>query len=273
MPLSGAIVWPGVAVGDLSPSSKTPSLVGCLTVAFSPMMRRWKYWQSRPTLGEPHWPLLMYRSPPPCSLLPSELHPWLWCSSGGSWRPDGAWWLKLPPSLLVLQNRRWQGSGQRGGSWRCGQQFAIRCCEPRSPYSTPLPGPALLARCHTSKQASPPWCDMVHPYHPWVWPSSSPVQSDPSRSPNSWQGSHSSATCPHCRSISTPSFITFIPAVGRLFLGHQQDHIILFSPFTPLHLTRSPGVISPSANQQQQHATLTLILYFQEDQESLEATH
>ena len=25
----------------------------------------------------------------------------------------------------------------------------------------------------------------------------------PSRSPNSWQGSHSSATCPHCRLIST----------------------------------------------------------------------
>ena len=44
-----------VALRDLSHSSTTPSPMGCLTVAFShqTMLRR-KFWQSRPTLGEPH---------------------------------------------------------------------------------------------------------------------------------------------------------------------------------------------------------------------------
>ena len=54
MPLSGVIARPGVAMGDLSPSFTTPSPRGCLTVAFSPMMTRRKFWHSRPTLGEPH---------------------------------------------------------------------------------------------------------------------------------------------------------------------------------------------------------------------------
>ena len=44
------------------------------------------------------------------------------------------------------------------------------------------------------------------------------------------------------------SFITFIPAVGSLLPGHQRDHIILISPFTPLHLTCGLGVISPLRN-------------------------
>ena len=46
------------------------------------------------------------------------------------------------------------------------------------------------------------------------------------------------------------SFRTFIPAVDSLLPGPQRDHIIHISSFTPLHLTRGPGVTSPSANQQ-----------------------
>ena len=36
----------------------------------------------------------------------------------------------------------------------------------------------------------------------------------------------------------------FIPEVGRLLSGLQRGHIILISPFTPLHFTRGPRVIS-----------------------------
>ena len=41
------------------------------------------------------------------------------------------------------------------------------------------------------------------------------------------------------------SFITLIPAAGRLLPGYQWDSIILNSCFTPLHLICGPGVISP----------------------------
>ena len=60
--LSGAIARPGVAVVDLSPSSTTPSAIGCLTVASSPMMTRRKFWQSRSTSGKPYWPSSMFTS-------------------------------------------------------------------------------------------------------------------------------------------------------------------------------------------------------------------
>ena len=86
----------------------------------------------------------------------------------------------IPPSSPELEmiGQRPEGRLTMGG----GQQFATRCCEPRSPYPTPLFGPALLARCDPSQRASPPRCDMVHPHHPWVWPSPHnhiPLQSRP----------------------------------------------------------------------------------------------
>ena len=68
---------------------------------------------------------------PPGGVLPTELLPWFWISPGGPWRLDGAWWLQCPPSLLVLQDRRWQGSGHRGGAWWGGQQFAACSSKPK----------------------------------------------------------------------------------------------------------------------------------------------
>ena len=84
------------------------------------------------------------------------------------------------------------------------------------------------------------------PTDPKVW-SPRICERHPSRSLNSWQGFHSSAICPHCRSILNPllSFIAFISAVSHLLFDLQRDHIILISPFTPLHFIRGPGLISP----------------------------
>ena len=88
------------------------------------------------------------------------------------------------------------------------------------------------------------------PLIPRTWPRAI-CGRHPSRSLSSWQGSHSSATCPHCRSTSTP------------FLHNLYSRCRLPPPWPPagphhLHLTLHPHLISPvvwvsspsSANQQ-----------------------
>ena len=125
----------------------------------------------------------------------------------------------------------------------------------------------LLPRsyCGSSRSFSPTVTPQAGPMTPPVpiaapptirWPTSSAVPlipriwprgicgRHPSRSPNSWQGSNSSATCPHCRSISTP------------FLHNLLSRFWPPSPWSQAgphhpHLTRCPGVISPYSNQQQ----------------------
>ena len=87
------------------------------------------------------------------------------------------------------------------------------------------------------------------PLIPLIWPRRI-CGRHPFRSLNSWQDYHSSAVRGGqflADWFWVLFFITFIPAVGRLLPGQQRDHIFIL-PFTPLHLTRDPGVISPSAN-------------------------
>ena len=73
-----------------------------------------------------------------------------------------------------------------------------------------------------------------------------------SRSPSSWQGSHSSAICPHCRSIS----IRFFHNLHSCFLtGLQRDHIILISPVVR---GSSPPPLANNNHQSQQPFTFVL---------------
>ena len=82
------------------------------------------------------------------------------------------------------------------------------------------------------------------PLIPWIWPRGICGQ-HPSRSPNSWQGSHSLATYSHCRSTLTPSLHNphsrCWPPPPWPPVGPHHPRLTL----TPLHLTRGLGVISP----------------------------
>ena len=215
MPMSGAIARPGVAVRDLSPSSNTPSPIGCLTVASSPTMTRRKFWQSRPKSGEPHWPSSMFTSP--CVLLPSEL-----------WLPPSP----IDPAEQLLP-RSYRSALSQLRSGHCSRLQAYRhsvgwaddptCPDCRSTYHTvahlfscpthptdPAPGDMWTAPLQVAQfLAGLPQFYRLAPIAGWLW---------------------------------LLPFITLIPAVDRLLPDHQQDHIILTSP--PLHLTRGPGVIS-----------------------------
>ena len=91
-----------------------------------------------------------------------------------------------------------------------------------SSYAGPMTPPVPIA---TSPTIWWPTSSVV-PLIPRIWPWGI-CGWHPSRSPNSWQGSHSSATCRHCRSILTP-FLHNLHS--SLLPGHQQDHIILISP-------------------------------------------
>ena len=107
------------AVMDLSPSSTTLSPTRCLMMTYFLTM----------TSGSPccwEWPrgtALTFDNVCPLGVaLPPELRPRLWRSPGRPRRSDGALWLQRPSSLLVLQDERWQCSGQRGSAWKGDQQ-------------------------------------------------------------------------------------------------------------------------------------------------------
>ena len=53
-----------------------------------------------------------------------------------------------PLSPPAPRNYAPDSKAQRGGSRHGSQQFATCCCKPRFPYSTPLPGTALLTGYH-----------------------------------------------------------------------------------------------------------------------------
>ena len=97
------------------------------------------------------------------------------------------------------------------------------------------------------------------PLIPQTWPQGICGWHPPSRSLNSWQGSHSLTTCPHCRSISTPLL---------------HSHCWPSPPWPPAephhtNLTLYPHLISPvvrgssppSANHQQKQPELCLGMY------------
>ena len=58
-----------------------------------------------------------------------------------------------PPPILVLQDRRWQGSGQMRSAWWSSQQFSV--AHPHPPH----PGPALFTLHDHCQWSSPPWRD------------------------------------------------------------------------------------------------------------------
>ena len=72
----------------------------------------------------------------------------------------------------------------------------------------------------------------------------------PSRSPNSWQGFLSLATCPHCRLTSTrslhnPHSNCWLPPPWPPAGQHHPHLTPIHLSLTPLLLTRDLGVISP----------------------------
>ena len=88
---------------------------------------------------------------------------------------------------------------------------------------------------------------------PWIWPRGI-CGRHPSMSSISWQGSHSSATCPRCRSILIPflhnlHFCCWPPPLWPP-AGPHHPYLTLHS--TSSHLC-SGGHLPPSANQHQHH--------------------
>ena len=157
-----------------------------------------------------------------------------WSSSGACWKRA------LTPWPDVFTGARWH---RRPSGPRC----PTRCLWLPPPID---PAEQLLPRSYQSPPA------LTAAPLTTLWPISLAVplisrpcpggicERHPSRSLNSWHGFVSLAICPTADRFWLLSFITFIPAAGLLLPGLQRDHIII-SPFTPLHLTRGPGVVSP----------------------------
>ena len=136
---------------------------GCLMMIYFPMTTRWTFRHLRQTLEEPHWHSSTCISPqrPPASDFDALL---VECGDQmvfGDFKTP-----TIPPGSPEqgMIGQRPEGSPSMGN-----QQFTTCRCKPRPPYLPPLPGLDILARC-PSEWASPPWCDVVHPYYPWVQP-------------------------------------------------------------------------------------------------------
>ena len=168
------IAWPEAAVEDSVTLvyHSIPHRVTDNDILPDMSMTRRKFWQSRLTSGEPHWPSLTYTyplRPPALRTTPQTLTP-LWRTL------ESRWCLVTSTPTIPPGSPEQEMTGQQpeGELSKGDQQFATHCCEPRSPYHIPLPRPALLAGYHPSEWASPPWCDLST--HHWVWPSQYPAR-------------------------------------------------------------------------------------------------
>ena len=120
-------------------------------------MTRQKFWQSRLTSGEPHWPSSTFTSP--CVLLPSKL------------RPDFDALLEDRGHQMVLGDfnaHRPSWFSRTGDDMAAARGEALDWVVNISQLA--IANQDLPTQLPSQGQPSPPG-DMVHPYLPWVWPS------------------------------------------------------------------------------------------------------